>query len=378
MIPKSLSASAISVYETCPARYKASYIDRVPDMGGSAASLGTALHEALEHWVKDGHYQHPDKKVLMDLWDVAYHNHFPDRERYEEGKQILGEWFERTDLLDGRKIISTELKKSFDVKTSAGVIPFNYIMDRVDKLPDDSVEVIDYKSSVLPIQPEALKTKIQPRVYAMAAMMEHPDAVSIWVTFDQLRYDTVGLKFNREDNVETWKYLKALAERIIADDGTEERLNPECRFCVRKLDCATLNAHINGGGELRIDDLETAINKRAQLEFAKAAMSAQIQQLDEYLLTCAEEQNVTEFKTDLISMSISAKARRDIDSQRAAKILGPEIMAEHGVLQMKHIDAILKDKDIPADKRAQLKALIGRKFGSPTITTKPLHPLSDD
>lgn len=347
-------------------------------MSGSAADLGTAAHEALQIYVESDAYKTPDKKKLLEIWESVYWNYFSDRTRYDEGATMLGDWYERNDLLDGREILSTEVKESFNIPTSEGDIPFNFIWDRADRLPDGTIEVVDYKSTAIPVTPEDLKHKIQPRAYALAAAIKYPEAPAVWVSFDLLRFDTVGMLFTREDNIETWKYLKALAERIIADDTYEERLNPECRFCVRKLDCETLQQHSRGGGSLSISDFDQAINMRAKLNFAKAALDNQINDLDQFLLEKAEREDIKEHKTDLIKFSISVGSRRWIDSQRAAKVIGPERMLEYGSLQMKQVDALLKDKSLDSETRSELRQLVRKKFNQPTVKTTPINPLTDE
>ena len=245
MQPKTLSASAASMFETCEARYKASYIDRTPDIANDAGLLGSAVHQALQIWVEDGYYARPwediilKEKAMQVLWEMVYVDDFADRTYFSEGWGMLRKWLQQTSW-DGRVVISTEQKKSFGIPTSCGPLKFNYIIDRMDMIEEDgSIDVVDYKSVRQPIPHDRMMNMIQPRAYAVAAMIEYPNAGSIWVTYDLLRYTPVSVKFDRDHCVETWKYLRKLAERIYESDGTEETLNPECRFCVRKHSCET-------------------------------------------------------------------------------------------------------------------------------------------
>src|SRR5207302_6380744 len=45
-----LSYSAISTYETCPAKYKFQYEDRLPTEGSPALTFGDSLHRALHRF----------------------------------------------------------------------------------------------------------------------------------------------------------------------------------------------------------------------------------------------------------------------------------------------------------------------------------------
>jgi len=45
-----LSYSSISTYETCPAKYKFQYEDRLPTTGSPALSFGDVLHRTLHRF----------------------------------------------------------------------------------------------------------------------------------------------------------------------------------------------------------------------------------------------------------------------------------------------------------------------------------------
>jgi hypothetical protein len=78
----------------------------------------------------------------------------------------------------------------------------------------------------------------------------------------------VGIVFTRDENVATWKYLRRVAERIIAtpepgtlivnqETGEDEILNPPevlgngCRFCIRAATCEAPMAHVDARGIVR-------------------------------------------------------------------------------------------------------------------------------
>src|SRR5690606_25707099 len=148
------------------------------------------------------------------------------------------------------EVLSVEQKLNFPIKTSAGMIPFTYILDRLDKIENGVYEVVDYKSIRAYIRPEELKGKIQPRAYALAIQIQYPDAEKIFVSFDMLRHnEKIGVTFTRQDNIDTYRYLQRAAERIIAtdEDKTEETINEECKWCIKKTTCDTLARSVAAG-----------------------------------------------------------------------------------------------------------------------------------
>lgn len=389
MKPSSLSATALQVAELCPARYKVEHIDRIKGQGGFAANLGSTVHLALEMYVTAVYINEQNKPsldLLKDHYRLAYMHIFqtgdPSGEVYDDGLDMIEKWFEKNSFSDVLQVVSCELKETFTVKTSIGEIPFNYIWDRLDQIGQTEYRVIDYKSSRWNIRPEDLKKKIQARVYGLACQIKFPEATKIWVRFDMLRYEPVGIVFTREENIATWKFIKEAAERIIEtpDDDAPERLNAECRFCVRKQSCDALQRNISVGGSFGVASAKEAIDKRAALGFQLNAINAAIAELDDIILTEAKEKDVLEFESELHRASVTASKTRAADPERVQLAVGEDIFQKYGGVKitMAAIDKILKDKSIPDDVKRQLRSLIYMKFGEPKVNIESKNLIDDE
>lgn len=387
MIPRTISASSLMVFMGCEARYKAENIDRAGTQDNTAALLGTACHAVLEQWVKDGwHLKDFDNVMERDaalnvLWNVHYYQYLDDQERFAEGWQMLLKWVQNIDFT-GRTVLSTEVKTFFLLPTSAGPLQVTYIWDRCDRTDDGDIIVVDYKSVIQPIQPDELKKRIQPRLYALAAAIQFKEEGyrDIWVEYDLLRYERVSVRFTREENEQTWKWLLALAERIIASDGTAESLNPECRYCVRKTVCKTLKNHGDGGGILAIGSLADAVDRRAKMDYARAALNAALTEMDDLIMTMAEEEGVgvEGFTTENTEMYFSSRATRKVEDHVVAGVVGPEIMQKYGKMDLKTIDSLLKTDELTSEQKSQLKQSIRKQSGKLSIRTKPKSSFEED
>lgn len=378
MIPKTLSASAIEQYEGCSAAFKASYIDRVPNLSGDAASLGTVVHETLQEWVESGEYLTGDITDLLKMYEFHYSSHFDTGRSHPDGVSMLKNWFNRQDW-EGIEVLSTELKETFDLQIpNYGVIPFTYIWDRCDRLENGDIEVIDYKSYRMAMQPDDLKSLIQVRAYALAALLKYPDAKRIWVTYDLLRYDQVGVSFSVEDCRETYRYLVRLGKKILADDGTQETLNPKCRWCVRKAVCTALTEHVAGGGELGFDDVDEAIDRRAELDYAAKALHSQIELLDEFILAEArnEDTGFLERKTSKTQFKLGGRRTRTIDS-RITQVVPHETYVKFATMGATNFDKMISSGLLTEEQEKAAQKLVVSKMGRMTIKTKPLHELED-
>lgn len=387
MRPKSLSASAALKFELCEAGYRADYIDRVPEIGGSAGLLGSACHHALQFWIESGQYlkfQDQDfvvrQKAMAVVWEMAYWEYFSDQSRYKDGWEMLLRYINREDF-SSRTVMEVEIKKHFMLPTSLGDLQVNYILDRKDRLDNGQIEVVDYKTVARPVQAEDMKGRIQPRLYALAMFIEHKalgeELEGVWVTYDLLRYTPVSIFFTREDCIATWQYLKNLAERIYVSEGVIETLNPECRFCTRKQVCHALRRHSDHGGPLTVTSLEEATDRLAHLQNAKGGLDAAIEELAAITLEFAEKEEEMEWTTDLTEAKVTAKGRREVDSGMIASIIGPDIMVRYGNLTVALVEKILKEENLTDNQKSQIKQYITKKWGKPYVAVKPKSAIEE-
>jgi hypothetical protein len=374
MIPKTLSATSVMAYEECSMRWSVEFLDRAPQPSNSAASLGSACHLAIEMFVKDGHYQQPGQRDAMRaLYDQAYWEMFSDSERYEEGLELCLNWAKRQDWT-GRTVLSTEQKRSFTLTTTAGDIPFNYIMDRMDKLDSGDIEVVDIKSLSRPVSAESLRHKIQARAYGLAAQLEHPDAERIWVTFDMLRFEPVGIVFTKADNEATLRYLQALAQRIVDDNNPTEQLGEGCRWCIRKGDCNALRKHAQAGGVLGVADLEEAAERYYEVKSAMAALANHEKELSAAIVQMLKDDDAIEAEAGEYQIKVGVSGRRVIDPERLVHVIGPEVMARYGTINVRAVDKLLKEENLTVEQQSQIRQLFRKNYGDPTPQVTKVSP----
>jgi RecB family exonuclease len=381
LIPRTLSASSIATFESCPARWKAEVLNYGKQINNSAASLGTAVHAVCEQWVKGDHYKVAavDAALVTSLYDTEYYKLFADAARYAEGLKLCLDWVARTDWSD-REVLSAETKSHFDIKIWNGVqhviIPVNYIWDRCDKLilPNGTheIEVVDYKTVSQPVTSDQMKVRVQPRIYALAAQIAFPEVERIWVTFDLLRFDQVSVAFSKAENAVTWKYVNDVAARIVAASGWEEKLNNECRFCIRNGTCRTLASNLNAGGIVALNDPVAATEQRANLSAAVDGAKAVLDEIDTYLLAHMENEDITELDTPTAHAEATVYSKRTVDPEQVARGLGAEVAKTvfgSGTITIAAVDKALKGNQLTADQKIALKKLIHRTPSSPRIKT---------
>lgn len=169
------SASSINTYLRNPLEFYYNYVLGLREKENllqdpEARHVGTFIHELLEESFKPFLGKNPIidvkfKKFFMDL----FHKRFEDKFERSMGadsfllKSVLAERLNRflinEEGSDERKVdevICLEKKFSDEIPLSSGNIKFNYIVDRIDKMQDGTIMLIDYKTGGLDQMPKAI------------------------------------------------------------------------------------------------------------------------------------------------------------------------------------------------------------------------------
>ena len=131
------------------------------------------------------------------------------------------------------------------------------------------------------------------------------------------------------------------------------------------------------GGPLGIDDAYEAADRRYRLESAKKAMDAMIEELDRVILDHCRDEEIFEFGTGTVDVSISASRKRVIDPAVAARIIGPLAQEFAGqALNIGVIDRLLKEKPmrLSSEQASALKQAIRTEYGDARVKTAASDP----
>ena len=135
--------------------------------------------------------------MLLDMWETHQRLDLGRvSEWYDQGVGLLTRWTETRNL--PWQVLCREVKETFDLTVPGHEDEepqkITYIMDRLDRRPDGSIEIIDYKSQWANVTPDTLARMVQPALYAAAVRRKYGEAPVI-VTFDMLRYGMVSTVF---------------------------------------------------------------------------------------------------------------------------------------------------------------------------------------
>ena len=171
-----LSYSQIDTFKICPLHYKLRYIFKVPTPPSASQSFGTSIHESIKKFyesIKDGNKPTEQLifKILEENWiRIGFTSKSHEKKFYEKGKVYLSGFLKES---FDPKIIPELLEQRFTLplpyRKGEKSLKIGGVMDRIDVLPDKSLEIIDYKTgATIPTQKE-VDNNLQLTFYALAA-----------------------------------------------------------------------------------------------------------------------------------------------------------------------------------------------------------------
>ena len=252
--PNSYSFSQIRSFETCPYQYKLAHVLHIPVKGNASFSFGQSMHATLQKFYqrvrelnsvtqdslfdssqfeKIGEVSAPTLDELYSIYEQSWiGDWFENKEQregmYKKGREILNIFYTSQ---DGRWTVPVSLEQAFRIKVGEYWITGR--IDRVDKLPDGSLEIIDYKTGA---SKEKLGTddKDQLLIYQIAAetLPEYRDAGKIGqLTFyylnDNIRTSFVG------DNADLQKIQEKILRTVGGITAGDFAATPSAFVCAR-------------------------------------------------------------------------------------------------------------------------------------------------
>lgn len=151
-----LSYSRISTYNECPLKFQLKYIQKIPEPAHWYFSYGKSIHAVLEklpacHLGEDGQlYASNDSlfptslsQLLAENWvSDGYADTNSQERKRRQALRVLTAFFPVFQATWQQTIYAERL-----INTDLDGIPFTGIVDRIDRVSDTVLRIVDYKSS---------------------------------------------------------------------------------------------------------------------------------------------------------------------------------------------------------------------------------------
>ena len=228
-----LSASDIDTYRICPLKYKFARVFRIPQEPTIHQRFGIALHQVLERFHGQGG---GSLGSLMELFEASWRRSgFGDSDDElqfrERAVAALESYWQRDRDSDSEAVW---FERSFAFKIGPHLLRGR--VDRVDRHPDGTFELIDYKTGRAKTEQE-LREDVQLSVYQMGAR----ESWGIETSAQSYFYVMTGERVPVAHSDEELERVKATVSEIaggILKQRFEPTPSPEiCSFCDYRIIC---------------------------------------------------------------------------------------------------------------------------------------------
>jgi DNA helicase-2/ATP-dependent DNA helicase PcrA len=233
----SLSASDLSLYLTCPLKYKFGRVFGIPQEPTINQRFGILIHNVLERFHKEP--PETDEEGLPQLtylfetgWRRTGFGSTDDELQFRDrAREALRLYWERERVAEGEPVW---LERKFDFKVGEHHVRGR--VDRVDRLPDGDYELIDYKTGERRTAAQ-LENDLQLALYRLAAREAWEVEASTGSYYYVLDADKVAAPTKPDDAERVERTVLQVGEGILSQDF-EPRPSPTvCSWCDYRLIC---------------------------------------------------------------------------------------------------------------------------------------------
>ena len=380
-----LSFSKLSRFETCPLSYKLHYLDRLTSEPGVPLLFGSAVHAALEHLVRE--HMHEERAGALpedraaELWQEAWaKSGMSGIDVFREGLDIVHRFVREQGLLEHHDVLAVE--KEFRI-TVGGFNVLGYL-DRVDRVDDETVEVIDYKTNRQLFTREETDASLQMSLYHLAAQELWPWAKKVRLTFWMLRHGLRQTTERTADDIEgTRRYVETLGTTINKAREFPAKLNSNCVYCDHRKHCPTYTDALEGKREFICEDkgdLEAVAKEREEVARLAKVLYARKGELEGVIKTALKEHDELVLGGVRYTMFKTSKTEYPLDRSlaviaEATGLARDELLDRIVSIDNKALEALLKELGKSLDRprlnllKAELDA-IADKTHSPRFWAK--------
>ncbi|MBK7537535.1 MAG: PD-(D/E)XK nuclease family protein [Myxococcales bacterium] len=365
-----LSFSRLSRYEQCPRSYYLHYRDKLPAEPGMPLRFGTVLHAALEALLKEAIDEQLVGPLSVERALAFYQaawlaEGLSGLELFEQGLHICRAFVRVQGVLDWRHVLAVEQ----DFRLQVGEFTVVGCIDRVDKLDDESIEIIDYKSNYQLFSREEVDSSLQLALYQAAAQTLWPWAKNIRLSYWLLRHDLRQVTVRTGQQIsDALTYVEMLGRQIEAAASFPPQVSANCAYCDHRHHCDAYAQALTGARSVVCADLTNLVElarEREEVASLSRVLYARKQELEEVLKAHLQDKEQLELggvryrllPTSTVeypiepTLSLLADATGAPKEQLATKLLA---------IDKKAFDQVLAEvgKQLPRARVALLKAEI--------------------
>jgi len=238
------SHSQLSTYETCPQKYKLSYIDKIEvETEGIEAFMGSRVHEALEKLYRDLKVTKLNTlEELLDFYHQSWEKNWNDliqivrkdygAEEYRHlGEKCIADYYKHYYPFDHGKTLGLEEYIYFPLEEEKGYWIRGYI-DRLTLVDSSILEIHDYKTSNRLPNQDDIRSDRQLAFYQMGVTEKWQGIQEVRLIWHYLTFDTEIHSSRTSDQLHQLRQATLeLIQKIEADRQFLPKEGPLCNWC---------------------------------------------------------------------------------------------------------------------------------------------------
>lgn len=221
-----LSYSKITTYLSCPLNFRFTYVDRLSQPVLPYHKLGNILHKTLNEYHRRRKEMLPSFSEVLSFYREKWGKIPESQSKYFlDGREMLIKYYYETKAKEENSYF---LEQRFHIPINGVVILGR--LDRADRLPNGSFEIIDYKTGKQLPTEEALEQDLQLGLYHL--VFEKLTGISPkYLSFYFLRY---GKKLTTQrDHNQLCRVMEIISKTAqgIGRGDFEPKEGKHCRYC---------------------------------------------------------------------------------------------------------------------------------------------------
>lgn len=225
-----LSYSSISTYETCPAKFRFQYEERLPQAPSPALSFGESIHQALHRFHSRPVPVAPSlaelHEMLNGVWvSDGYADESEEQSYLAHARQVLAQYHS-----DNAESYTIPAAAEFRFAIEVEGVQVSGQIDRMDRIRGGGYEIIDYKTNRRLPPAARVHEDLQLSIYWLAAREVwgiEPQQLTLYFLLPGQRMSTTRTPAHAD---ELRRRIATVAERIEAGKF-EPHENPLCKWC---------------------------------------------------------------------------------------------------------------------------------------------------
>jgi hypothetical protein len=327
-------------------------------------------------WKEKGKFTKTDKKKILKKYDeVSVREGIQDMAIHIEGKKLVQK---RIDDFDLGKILGLEIRFGFkdteEVLTADGV-PLMGAMDKVVEIDEDTLLIVDYKTSKTAPTADHMRVDPQLSIYDLVASYKWPKYKRIILSLDLLKSEMLYTYRTEEERASFERYLKEIYDQMVSftKKDAKPQLNVFCPWCDYKEYCDSYKKACK-----RSDYKFLQATKLSKEDLTKEwrdvkAIKKIIEERDRELSMILMEKIKRENENFVVGneeIYIRQSSRTDYDREIISKVIPPEMLIKMAKFNKRSVEEYANKN--PAVRDLILNA-VKVNFTAPFLATKKIR-----